>query len=61
MTKDRLNGLASLHTDKDIKMYPKEVVGKFATKHKRRLKMVHILKSDKTYNPDDDIIQSEVY
>jgi hypothetical protein len=37
MGKERLNGLAMLHINKDIQVKPGEVLGVFTKKHKRKL------------------------
>ena len=61
MTQERLNGLTTLYTHKYIKIDPKDVVMNFSTKHKRKLKLVNILKTDEVFNQQDDIIQSDIY
>ncbi|XP_065069046.1 52 kDa repressor of the inhibitor of the protein kinase-like isoform X1 [Rhopilema esculentum] len=61
MSQDRLNGLASLYTHKDIKINIQEVIETFARKCKRRLSLINLLKSDNDLDSNDESIYSEVY
>ena len=61
MIQQRLNGLASIYTHKDIPIDTNSVIDKFARQHKRRMTLRNILKSDDDLQADDDIVQSEVY
>ena len=61
MSQSRLNGLASLYTQKDIPVDVNSVINKFSVKHKRRMMLKNILQSDDSLQRSDDIVQSELY
>ena len=61
MTQERLNGLVTLYTQKDIGLDLESIITSFARKHKRRLKLLTILASDEMVPESDDIVTSEVY
>ena len=60
MAHDRLNGLASLYTYKDIDGPIKEVINKFAITS-RRISMASILDSDHRVEEHDGSLISDVY
>ena len=60
MSQERLNSLASLYTQKDIKVEADSVVNRYALRHSRRLQLGNILNSD-TVGTNDEIRTSEVY
>ena len=61
MTQERLNGLASLYTQKDIPVEIDEVITRYGEKHQRQLGLVNILNSNKDLPADDDAVVSEIY
>ena len=61
MTQERLNGLATLFTQKDIHADVGVIIDRFGMKHKRRLAMTNILDTEKTYSDHDESLVSEVY
>ena len=61
MSQERLNGLASLYTHKDIKVDVDHAIDIFGRRHNRRMAMVNILNSDVTLQNEDDVVCSEVY
>ena len=61
MTQTRLNGLASLYTQRNIPIYANSVIDRFSVKHKRRLALNNILQSDTPPQDNHDIVQSEMY
>ena len=61
ITQTRLNGLASLYTQRNIPIYANSVIDRFSVKHKRRLALNNILQSDTPPQDNDDIVQSEMY
>ena len=46
MGEERLNGLALMHTHREMELNLEEIIDLFATRHPRRMKMVSILCSD---------------
>lgn len=46
MGEERLNGLALMHTHREMELNLEEIIDLFATRHPRRMKMVNILCSD---------------
>ena len=61
MTQNRLNGLASLYTQKDNPVDVNSVFDKLSVKHKRRMKLKNILQSDGSFQGNDEIVHSELY
>ena len=61
MSQERLNGLATIYTHKDINMNIEEVIEKFARENKRRLNLLNILDTDKNTNAKDESVISEIY
>ena len=47
MSQDRMNGLASIYTHRNIEIDIEKVIDKFARKHKTRLELIDILSTDK--------------
>ena len=60
MSQERLNGLVTIYTHKDIKINIDEVIEKFARKNKRKLNMLNILDTDKNINAKDELVISEM-
>ena len=61
MSQERLNGLATLYTHKDVNIDVEEVIDRFAATHPRRLSLVNLLGSNQNLNNFDDAIESELY
>ena len=60
MTQDRLNGLVSLYTHKDIDVPIKGVIDKFA-RTSRRISMANILDADRHVEEHDGSLTSDAY
>ena len=61
MSQDRLNGLATLYTHRDISINFNEIIHLFSCKHERRLTLHNLLNSDNELEPNDDVLYSELY
>ena len=61
MTEERLNGLASVYTHKDIAVDINNVLDRFAKKTTRRIQLSNILFADKPLPDTDGSVSSEVY
>ena len=61
MSQERLNGLATLYTHKDVHINVEEVIDRFAVTRPRQLSLVTLLGSNQNLNNFDDAIQSELY
>ena len=61
MSQERLNGLASLFTHRDIEIDVQKVIDLYSVKHKRKLALGNILESDQNPEMNDELITSEVY
>ena len=60
MTQERLNGLATLFTHKDIEVSINHVINLFA-RHSRRISLSNILCSDQQLDENDELLCSEMY
>ena len=60
MTLDRLNGLATLQTQRDIKLDLNGMINIYSRKHNRQLRLNNVLCSDEEMMHDDEAITSEV-
>ncbi len=61
MSQERLNGLASLFTHRDIEIDVQKVIDLYSVKHKRKLALGNLLESDQNLDMNDELITSEVY
>ena len=61
MSQERLNGLASLFTHRDIEIDVQKVIDLYSVKHKRKLALGNILESNQNFEMNDELITSEVY
>ena len=60
MSQERLNGLASLFTHKDIDVPVHKVIDLFSKKS-RKITLANILDSDQQLEENDEVLQSEIY
>ena len=61
MSQDRLNGLATLYTHRDISINVNEIIDLFSRKHERRLTLHNLLNSNYELETNDDVLYSELY
>ena len=61
MSETRLNSLALLYSQKDIKVNVDSVIDRFAVCNNRWMKLVNIFKSDEKIWDKDEITISEIY
>ena len=61
MTQERLNGLATLYTQRDITVDIDKVIDEFGRQHRRKMSFVNILNTDVNLAQDDDAVLSEIY
>ena len=61
MTQERLNGLATLYTQRDIIVDIVKVIDEFGRKHRRKMSFVNILNTNVSLAQDDDTVLSQIY